>query len=152
MKPETTIINTFVKPDPVYGFFQLYLLALTFGALDWLFVPYLGLPAYKTAAFSILIILVVFACANFMLPIIGFDVDTNWRSDSRLRHYRIVLIVSGLLIILPAIGLMTFNIGTVELMEVALLLAWILRAMTFIAWSGGVYVLVSIAIKGLGRP
>lgn len=155
MSLPNSITDTFVKPDPALGFFQLGLLmilAFTFGALDWLFVPILGLPGYPVIIYTIVILLVCAMCANFVLPIVGFDVDTDWRSDPRLRSYRIILMVSGLIIVLPTIGLVSFGLRVTDLMEAAPLIGWALRLSAIVAWAGAVYVLLNIAIRGLGRP
>ncbi len=72
--------------------------------------------------------------------------------DPRLRSYRIILIVSGLIIVLSVIELVAFDLRVTDLMETAPLIGWALRLSTLAAWSGAYYVLVSITAKGLGRP
>lgn len=155
MNRTSRVIDAFVKPDPALGVFQLGLLmilAFTFGALDWLFVPVLGLSGYQLIIYMTVILLVCAMCANFVLPIVGFEVNTDWRSDLRLRSYRIILMVSGLIIVLPTIGLVFFGLRVTDLMEAAPLIGWALRLSAIAAWAGAVYVLLNIAIRGLGRP
>jgi len=120
--------------------------------LDWLFVPVLGLPGYQVIICTTVILLVSAMCANFVLPIVGFEVNTNWRSDPRLRSYRIILMVSGLIIVLPTIGLVSLDLRVADLMDAAPTLAWSLRLSSLAACAGAVYVLLNIAIRGLGRP
>lgn len=155
MSYPSRIVEAFVKPDPALGFFQLGLLmilAFTLGALDWLFVPILGLLGYQVIIYAIVILLVCAIGANFVLSIVGVQVNTDWRSDPRLRSYRIILMVSGLIIVLPTIGLVSLSLRVTDLMDTAPLIGWALRVSAIVAWAGAVYVLFSIVIRGLGRP
>lgn len=155
MSHRVRFIDSFVKPDPAYGVFQLGLLmilAFTLGALDWLFVPVLGLPGYQLIIYTTVILLVCAMCANFALPIVGVEVNTDWRSDPHLCSYRIILMVSGLIIVLPTIGLVSLGLRVTDLMDTAPLIGWALRSSAIVAWAGAVYVLLNIAIRGLGRP
>lgn len=155
MSHASRVIDAFVKPDPAYGLFQLGLLmilAFTFGTLDWLFVPVFSLAGYQVVIYVTMFLIIGVMCLNFVLPVVGFDVNTGWRSDPRLRSYRIILIVSGLIIVLPTIVLVAFSLRVADLMETAPLIGWALRFSAIVAWAGAVYVLLNIAIRGLGRP
>lgn len=155
MSLASRVIDAFVKPDPALGFFQLGLLmilAFTFGALDWLFVPVIGLLGYQVVIYTTVILLVCAMCANFVLPIVGVEVKTDWRADPRLRSYRIILMVSGLIIVLPTIGLVSLGLRVADLLDAAPLIGWALRLSAIVAWAGAVYVLLNIAVRGLGRP
>lgn len=74
MSYPSRVIDDFVTPDPTLGFFQLGLLmilAFTFGALDWLFGPVLGILGYQVIIYTSVTHLVCTICANFVLPTIG---------------------------------------------------------------------------------